>query len=111
MTAVFIIFFMSGSPFLFFRGAGAPPFSLSLDVLIVKIEILRHVLGHGLHHLLHGKISFHRIWQTQPSAWASLSEWGSTPFSGVFSISLSTDLQPDPASKPGDATARDRWGE
>jgi len=29
---------------------------------------------------------------------------------GVFYISLSTDLLPDPASKPGDAAARDRWG-
>ena len=81
-------------------------------MLVVEIEVLGKVLGNCLDDLvLHGKISFHRIWQTQPSAWASLSEWGSTPFSGVFSISLSTDLQPDPASKPGDATARDRWGE
>ena len=94
-----------------FLTAGSPPFSLSLDVLVVEIKVLGEVLGNCLDNLLHGKISFHRIWQTQPSAWASLSEWGGAPSSGVFSISLSTDLQPDPASKPGDATTRDRWGE
>ena len=46
-------------------------------MLVVKIEVFGHVLDHSLENLvLHGKISFPVIWQTQPSAWASISVAG-----------------------------------